>query len=821
MDRPSDVDVAALVAALELDEKASLTAGADMWSTPAIERVGIPAFSVTDGPSGARGPCLPGQKTDPSLSVPCGSALGATWDPALVEEIGRAIGRDARAKGCRALLAPTVNLHRSPLAGRNFECYSEDPWLSGRLATAFVRGAQSAGVVTTVKHFAGNEAEFERHTIDTIVDERTLRELYLVPFEMAVRDGGALGVMTAYNRLNGPFCAEHHRLITEILRGEWGFEGFVLTDWFANGSTVGSATAGLDLEMPGPARFFGPALADAVRAGEVDESTVDAQATRLLTAFARVGGFSDDPAPADRSDADDDALAREAAAASLVLLTNDGVLPLPPSPGTIAVVGPNAARTQLTGGGSASLLPRRRTSVLDAIRRRFGGRVTVTTARGCDIDRVAPPIDAAWLRADADTPGLAVEMFRGADLEGPVAHRTHTLDTRLLFLGEPAPGIGTEFSLRATGTLTAPETGRYTLSLVQAGRARLLVDDEVVVDGTDGDVPRGHEFFGLGSVELTGSVDLVAQRSVRLTLEYSSRDSGGLGAVKVGCRAPGSPSELLAEAEAVAAEADLVVAVVGTNDDWESEGHDRDSLALPGDQDELLRRVIAANPATVVVVNTGAPVILDATGGARAVVQAWFGGQGMADALVDVLVGDAEPSGRLPLTLPRRLEDNPSFGNFPGEDGEVRYGEGLLVGYRWYDARDIAPAFAFGHGGSYTTFEIGRPEVSLAELTSGDRLEVAVPVTNTGTRRGAEVVQCYVGAVTPSRFAPPRQLRAFAKVWLDPGEERTVLLELDDRAFASWSPAAHRWELDPGEHRITIARSTADLVHETTIVVAS
>jgi beta-glucosidase len=459
--------------------------------------------------------------------------------------------------------------------------------------------------------------------------------------------------------------------------------------------------------------------------------------------------------------------------------------------------------------------------LLDALRHRLGDHVEITAARGCDIDRGAPPIDARWLRTAGGEPGLDVELAEGAEPGGAVVRRSRAVDTRFLFLGEPAPGLGADFSLRATGTLVPPETGTYTFSIVEAGRARLLVDGDVVVDGTTGVIPRGHEFFGLGSIELTAEVDLVAGDAVAIALEYSSRDSGGLGAVKLGSRPPGSEAGLLAEASRVAAAADLVVVAVGTNDDWESEGHDRDTLALPGAQDAMLEQVIAANPNTVVVVNAGAPVLLDATEGARAVLQAWFGGQEMADALVDVLLGDAEPSGRLPTTIPRRLEDNPSYGNFPGEDGEVRYGEGLLMGYRWYDTRGIVPRHPFGHGTSYTTFDIGAPELSNPSFKPGEQLEVHVTVTNRGDRRGAEVVQCYVGAEATARFRPKQELRAFEKVWLDPGEARTVRLVLSDRSFATWVPAAHAWQVEPGSYAIKIGRSSADITHRAVVSVAA
>src|SRR5919107_3391929 len=345
-------NVDALLASLTLDEKAALTAGRDNWATAPVERFGIPAVGVTDGPNGARGSSVLGAGEASAVCIPCGSALGATWDPPLIERLGAMLGEEALTKGCRILLAPTLNLHRSPLAGRNFECYSEDPLLAGRAAAAYVRGVQSRGVATTPKHLAGNEAEHERYTMSSVIDERALRELYLLPFELAVREGGALGVMTAYNRLNGGYCTENEALLSGILRGEWGFEGFVVSDWFALASTTGSPRAGLDLEMPGPARVYGPALARAVRAGEVEEALLDAQVRRLLTVLDRVGALDDDPGAPERSEdrPEHRALAREAAAASFVLLRNEGVLPLDGERlSSLAVLGPNADRAQVMG----------------------------------------------------------------------------------------------------------------------------------------------------------------------------------------------------------------------------------------------------------------------------------------------------------------------------------------------------------------------------------------------------------------------------------------------------------------------------------------
>ncbi len=840
-------DIDKLVAELTLDEKAALTAGVDMWSTASVPRLGIPSVQLTDGPNGARGN-QPGPAGPTATCVPCGSALGATWDPDLVERVGALVGREARAMGARVLLAPTVNIHRSPLAGRNFECYSEDPLLAGRVAAGYVRGAQSHGVATTVKHFVGNDAEFERYTISSEIDERALREIYLRPFELAVREGGSLGVMTSYNRVNGRWCSEQPELIAGILRDEWGFEGFVVTDWFGVTGTVASAEAGIDLEMPGPARAFGPALAAAVRAGDVAEAVVDGQVTRLLTAFERIGVTgaaerepSGDDQPVDQPE--DRGLARRAAAESMVLLANDGLLPLDRSAlRTLAVIGPNADRAQIMGGGSASLRPRYLVTPLEGLRAALGDGVRVVHERGCDNRRSTPTLGGRSTESPSGGVGFDLEYFADPNPGGDVVHRARMPVLELLALEPPAPELPRSgWSLRALTRFTPAESGTHVFTLIQAGRARLTVGDRVVIDGFADPPPAGDAFYGMGSLEVEAPVELVAGAAVDVVVEFSALARRGQGALKVGCRAP-EPPDLLERAVAAAAEADAAVVIVGTTGEWESEGHDRTSMDLPGAQDELVRRVLDANPATVVVVNAGSPVTMAWAPDAPAVLQIWFGGQEMAGGLADVLLGDAEPAGRLPMTLPERLEHNPSFGNFPGESGRVRYGEGVLVGYRWYEARHLPTRYPFGHGGSYTRFAIGEPTVSRpsttrAELAAGERLVATVPVTNTGDRRGTEVVQCYVASRAPRVMRPPKELAGFAKVRLDPGETTTVRIELDGRAFAYWDAAppdgdaiAARaaalpmrrpsgpvstpgWRMDPGRYELHVGRSSAAIDH--------
>ena len=707
--------VESVLAALSVRQKASLTAGADMWTVPGVPEHGVPAVTVTDGPNGARGSALLGAGSATAVCVPCGSALGATWDPELVEQVGQILGEETRSKAARVLLAPTVNLHRHPLGGRGFECYSEDPLLSGRTAAGFVRGVQSRGVAATAKHFVANELEFERLTISSQVDERTLRELYLVPFELAVREGGLHAVMTAYNRVNGRWCSEDRALLTDLLRGELGFDGVVMTDWFAVGSTVDSAAAGLDLQMPGPDRFFGARLAEAVEDGRVAEEVLDAMVRRWLTLVDRLGAWDDVSAPERSVDLPEHrAVARRAAAAGTVLLRNDGTLPLAEG-GTLALIGPLAARAHLMGGGSAQLRPHRSPSLHDVLAPRFGDRLVLE--RGCDIDKTVRALRV---------PGTVVELFASDDRTGEV-HATEVRDDlRLLWFGSPAEGLDENaFSLRATARFEVHDTGRHVLTLVQAGRARLLLDGEVLLDGVTDPPPSGTELFGLGSRELRAEVDLVAGQVVELVVEHAARGSLILHGVVVGHRPP-VPPDPIGAAVAAAAAADVAVVVVGTTEEWESEGHDRTVMDLPGDQDELVRRVCAANPRTVVVVCAGAPVSMPWADDAAAVLLPWLGGQEGSPALDDVLFGRAEPSGRLPVTLPLRLEHTPAFPGWPGADDEVAYSEGLLVGYRWYTTRHLPVRFPFGHGSSYTSFAWGPATLSAEAFVPGKPLVVRV-----------------------------------------------------------------------------------------------
>ncbi len=864
-----------LVSQMTLEEKSGLTAGGGMFSLAGVERLGIPSWPVTDGPNGARGSSLLGTGDAVALCVPSGAALGASWDPTLVEEVGRALGAEARTKRAGFLLAPTVNIHRDPRAGRNFECYSEDPILSGRTAAGFVRGVQSEGVGVTVKHLVGNEAETERYTTDSVIDQRTLREVYLRPFELAVREGGALGIMSSYNRVNGEYPNATPALLNGILRQEWGFDGIIMTDWYAALETVSGSAAGVDIEMPAGGPSFGPHLARAVEDGRVPESTVDEMATRIVGVMAELGLLDRIPGEEHNDLRPDHAqLAIRASAAATVLLRNEAIdgQPVLPLDGAnlkrVALIGPNAIRPQLMGGGSAALRPQYRRPPVDAFREALGPSVEVTLDAGCSIDRGATTMTTPMVAGPdgADLPILevfdatidwSVDDGLATVTAGRVVH-TSSLDQTKMVFGDGPAGSGQDgYSAVLRGTLLAPATGSYTFALSQVDTARFSLDGQTVCDGTRPQA-RGESFFGSGSVPVNGEVELEAGRRYSFELAMSATP-GLMGAAEVGVRLP-QADDPIGEAAAAAAEADVAVVVVGTNDDWETEGRDRTTIDLPGDQDLLITRVAEANPRTVVVLNTGGPVHVPWRDEVPAILQSWFGGQGMSEGLADVLTGRREPGGRLPTTFPLREEHGPSFGNFPGSNGVVRYGEGLLVGHRWYQARNLPMAFPFGHGLSYSTFELGSLSLSSDQLpvagspdgpaSSTGAVTVSVDVTNTGDRPGSQVVQCYVAGPANDNPAaplrPPLTLQGFVKVALEPGETTTATIDLPDRAFARWHDPDPTWSttvvarkaslrmfelpeldltpgwvVDAGTYEVVVATSSVDVVARLPIEVST
>jgi beta-glucosidase len=828
------IDIEAALAALTLDDKCELVAGRTNWRTQAFPEAGVPQLKMSDGPNGVRGEGHGGSGT-PGVVVPAGITLGATWDPELVGEIGSLIGTEALRKGAHVVLGPTVNLHRTPVGGRTFECYSEDPELTGALAAAYVRGVQSHEVAVTVKHFVANDTEIERMTVDADIDERTLRELYLRPFERTVKEADAWGIMSAYNRLAGEYCAHNRRLLTDILRDEWGFDGFVVSDWYGVHDATGAANAGLSIEMPGPVRIYGAKLAAAVERGEVTEAQVDLLVRDLLVLANRTRA---DERPADHPEESVDdpaerALTRRAAVAGTVLLRNDPVaaiaapvLPFDPTTiRSIAVVGPNAAIDRCMGGGSASLTPFGHRTLLAALADRLGpGTSTdaaITYEPGVRIDRLTPVVRKGQLRRPDGEPGLRVAYVNGTDWDGEVAVDETSTTSLVRFFGSTPAGIDPRgFSTRIEGAFIPDSDGPHTIGVVTTGPVTLAVDDgsgmTTLIDDPDMELPRSEEFFGYGSIEATATIECTAGVPVPLAVKWSTATGNGFAAVRVGFRSP-EPADLMDRAVAAAAAADVAVVMVGTNDEWETEGHDRTTMDLPGRQDELVRRVVAANSRTAVVVNAGSPVTMDwAAAGdpsaAPAVLTSFFAGQEQAEGLVDVLLGITDPGGRLPTTIPKRLADHPAYLHHrPDHDSAgastQRYGEGLFMGYRGYDARELAPRFAFGHGLSYGVAEWGPPTASSTTIGPDGSVVVKVPVTAVGDRDATVVVQGYVAPVAPSAARPPKELKAWKKAVVAAGTTSELMVEFGPDAFHHWDTATAAWIVEPGEYDIVLASS--------------
>ncbi|PYE82370.1 beta-glucosidase [Pseudoroseicyclus aestuarii] len=795
-------DINELVDALTLEEQVSLLSGEDFWSLPAIERLGIGKLRVTDGPNGARGggSLIGGVK---SAAFPVGIAIGATWNVTLAQEIGTALAREVKAKGAHVSLAPTVNIHRSVANGRNFECYSEDAELTAALAVGYIRGLQENGVSATIKHFAGNESEIERMTMDSVVSERALREIYLRPFEDAVREAGTWGVMSSYNRLNGPYTSDSRWLLTEVLRGDWGYDGVVMSDWFGSHSTADSVNAGLDIEMPGPTRDRGDQLVAAVKAGEVAPETIRTRALNVLRLMERTGALQGSAPFEERSEdrPEDRALIRRAGAEAAVLLKNEGLLPLTPG-GRVAVIGPNAKVARIMGGGSAQLNPVHAISPWDGLAARLGEEA-LRFAKGCSNHRFEP----VW------SGDLQVAFYEGRDFSGDPVH-VDTMEEAQAFWNPPLAGgkvDPTHFSARVTGTFTPEADGTYRIGLHSVGLSRLYVNGTLVADAWEGWTP-GRTFFEQGCDPVLGEIALTAGEPAEVLIEFASLDQVGLGfaALYAGIGLP-LGEEAIEEAVRAASEAETAILFVGRSGEWDTEGSDLEDIALPGRQDDLIARVVAANPRTVVVLQTGGPVEMPWLDDAPAVLQAWYPGQEAGHAIADVLYGDAEPGGRLPQSFPRRWADNPTFSQdpevYPGQDGKVRYEEGVFIGYRHYDKVGIEPLFPFGFGLSYTDFTLTGLAVEAAE----DGALARLTVSNTGDRAGSTVVQLYLGEDGAPLPRPVRELKAFEKLALEPGESREVMLSLPPRAFAWYDEGGACWRVTGGSYRIEAGFSAADL----------
>ncbi|MFD3503018.1 glycoside hydrolase family 3 C-terminal domain-containing protein [Streptomyces sp. NPDC058678] len=790
-----EVAVEAALSRLDLDAKTRLLAGQDAWSLPALPEIGLGSLLMSDGPIGVRG--VRWTADDPSIALPSPTALAATWDPELARRAGTLLAQEARRKGVHVLLAPTVNLHRSPLGGRHFEAYSEDPYLTGRIGSGYVAGVQSGGVGTTVKHFVANDAETDRFTVNNLLSERTLRELYLAPFEAIVENAHPWGIMTAYNSVNGTTMTEHHHLVNEILRGEWGFDGFNVSDWTAARSTTGALNGGLDVAMPGPQTVYGDALAQAVRDGEVDEAKVDDAVRNVLRLAARVGILKGaEPAVTELpGTVDGEALAREIARRSFVLVRNENQA-LPLKPGTVALIGAAARDARVLGGGSATVFPARIVSPLDGLTAALP-EGALTYAVGADPNTELAVADKGFeLRA----------VCRDAD--GKVIGTASAPNGQLQWMGDDFPDGVTHARLhtvKLTGIFTPRETGTHTFGIKGLGAFTLRVDGTTYYDDVQRPTKDDPFLTFFGAPEPRAQVELTVGRPVEVSLTHVVRfpDDLPMKAVSFSLahqEPQRDPDELIAEAVETARAADTAVVVVATTERVESEGFDRTDLTLPGRQDDLVRAVAAANPNTVVIVNAGSPVELPWRDEVAAVLLSWFPGQEGGDALADVLTGVHEPGGRLPSTW-GSLADAPVTQVVP-DHGEMPYSEGVFIGYSAWEKHGRTPAYPFGHGLGYTDWTYESVEVQ--------GTTVRVRLRNSGTRPGREVVQVYLAPGEPDAERPARRLAGFAGVTAAAGETAEATVELPRRAFEIWDGEEGSWSFVKGSYEIQVSRSITD-----------
>ena len=801
-----DPRLRALVARLTLEEKVRLLTGRDFWSTWPLPGIGLRPMLMSDGPSGVRGEVW--DERSPSLNLPSATALSSSWDTGISRRYGACAAAEARRKNVHIVLGPTINLHRTPLGGRHFEAFSEDPLLTGELAAAYVRGLQDNGVAATPKHYVANDSETDRFTVNVVVSERALREVYLLPFEKAVTEGGAWLVMSAYNSINGVTATENELLETP-LNSEWRFDGVVVSDWTAVRS-LRSAEASQDLVMPAADGRWGAALVAAVRDGRIAEPVIDRKVLRILQLAVRVGalnGFEPAASAPGVPAEDGPGFAREAAAEGTVLLRNAGELPWRPERlSRIAVIGQHAAQPRTQGGGSATVVPASTVTPLHGIGAAFpGAQITYETGAVVQ-DGIVPFALQTMTNPVTGQPGAHVRFL---DAGGKEIFAEERFASALVYFGGDAPVARTQ-RLEFATRLTPGESGPLRIGFASVGRGRIFAGGSLIGEAaaTAAGADLGAAFLAPPAVSFPVEVTAGRPVEVRIELEPAKLEGGLSNALSVtfGTEPPPSdPQTLIDRAAQAAAAADVAVVVVGTSARGESEGYDRTTLALPGRQDDLVRAVAAANPRTVVVVNAGAPVLMPWREEVSAILLTYFGGQQYGHALADVLTGAREPGGRLPTTWPAGQGDVPVTGTRPA-DGILPYDEGIHIGYRAWLRTGADPAYPFGYGLGYTTWDLGPPQVS--DDDGNAATTVRVKVTNTGSRAGKHVLQIYAERADSAVERPVRWLAGFATVRADAGQTITAQIRVPHRTLAYWDAG---WHVEPGTYTLRIGHNVRDL----------
>ena len=794
LDADVEKQINEIIHRMTLEEKANMLGGdTTAFDSKPLARLGIPALRMTDGPNGVR--------WGKSTAFPVGVCIAATWDTSLVYQLGQALGRETKAQGRNVLLGPCVNIHRDAHAGRNFESYGEDPYLAARIAVAFVKGIQSEKVIATTKHFACNNQEFERMSIDARIDERTIREIYFPAFKAAVQEGNTWSIMSAYNRLNGHYASSNTWLLNTILKEEWGFKGFVMSDWGAVHSVVPTMYAGLDIEMPNGRYMNTKNVILAIHESRMKESKVDDKVRRMLRAMIAMNLIEQEiPEGAELHTPEHIAIAKKVAESGIVLLKNNGdLLPLSADKfKSVAVIGPNASILRTGGGGSSKIDPIEAKSPLDALKEKVKD-MKISYSPGMLVAGDLKPVSGEYLETNDGRSGLWGEYYDNSEFDGkPIEKR---IDKNInYYWGNKGPikKKADYFSIRWTGKLKAPETGKYILATTSDDGSRLYLNGSLVIDNWSDHAMETQ----------TTTVDLVADNWVDIRIEFY--EHGGDAGIKLQWQK--MTESLLEKAVQIAQESDAVVMFMGFSDRDESEGHDRESNAFPEQQVELIDKVTAVNKNVVVVFNSGAAVQMSEwEKQVPAIVESWYPGEQGGNAIADILLGNINPSGKLVTTFFRDEKDSPTYTNYPGEDDELHYEEGLFVGYRHYDKMDIDPLFPFGHGLSYTDFEYSDLKIASRTVKQGESVTVKLKIKNTGNRAGAEVVQLYLQDNKSSVVRPEQELKSFSKVFLKPGEEQLVTLEINPEAMKYWDIESASWKAEAGEFTVRLGASSRDI----------
>ncbi|KAF9692453.1 hypothetical protein EKO04_009567 [Ascochyta lentis] len=810
-----------ILGSLTLEEKISLLAGKDFWETVPIPDKGVPAIKTSDGPNGARGEVFSGGTR--AACFPAAVCSAATWNPDFAHRIGNALAEETKTKSARVLLAPTMCNHRHPLGGRNFESFSEDPYLTGKMAANVVNGIQEKGIAATIKHFAANEQETERLAVNEIISERALREIYLKPFEIAVKEANPWAVMTAYNKVNGTHADSNTFLLKQVLRGEWGWDGLVMSDWGGTNSTADSLNAGLDLEMPGPTRWrTREAVVKAVRDGEVSEQAITDRARNVLKFIEKVGAFENPEIPPEKSivNPEHSKLIRDVAGQGITLLKNDGaILPLRKDKAKGKKVGlfGLAKEALIHGGGSASLNAHYRITPESGLKAAYGDDVEFKFAKGAQTYRLLPPL-AKHCRDAQGNHGWRMELFKDGDSKPWKTVDAFKESSFSPILDNEA--VGKE--VRLTTTFVPSATGEHYLGCSGIGPTTVTVNDKVVFE-QKGNSPDPMGFLLGGNPEKEFTVPFTEGKAYKIQIHTMPPSGGsdwgilaGLPGFRMGFMLQEEHDvDMLTQAKELAKEVDVAIVFTGHTPAWETEGQDQQSFHLPreGSQDALVDAVASLNRNTIVVNSTGVAIAMPWLDKVAALVQAWFPGQEAGNAIADIISGAVNPSGRLPVSFPKHLEDAPAYGNFPGEKkGDqltVKYEEGVFVGYRHYDRVSKEKVqFPFGFGLSYTTFSLNNGKI---EQTAADAFRATVSAKNTGSIPGATVVQLYVGRKQQSSEHPIKTLSAFKKVHLEAGEEKQVELSLTPRDFAYFDEASKGWKVDRGQYDFSFGQSTAHI----------